>query len=117
MALALMVFQSQAAQAIGDPKRGADAFSETCAVCHSATKGKNKYGPSLFGLIGRRAGSVPDYAYSESMKQSGFLWTPNKLDAYIDHPKQVVPGNKMPFNGLADDKDRADIIAYLSTLH
>lgn len=111
-----LALASQAVHAAGDPQRGAGEFAQDCAVCHSAVSGKNKVGPSLFAVVGRKAGSIADFAYSESMKQSGFDWTPDKLDAYIAHPKQVVPGNKMPFGGISEAKEREDIIAYLNTL-
>ena len=107
---------SQASQAAGDPRRGADTFAQECAECHSVKEGKNKKGPSLFAVVGRRAGSIADFVYSEPMKQSAFNWTSDRIDAYIAHPKQVVPGGKMKYDGLADEKDRADLIAYLGTL-
>ena len=113
---AALVVGSQAAHAAGDPKRGADTFAQECAECHSVREGKNKKGPSLFAVAGRKAGSLADFIYSESMKQSGFNWSPEKIDAYLAHPKQLVPGGKMKYDGLPDEIDRADIISYLSTL-
>ena len=79
--------------------------------------GKNKMGPSLFAVVGRKAGSGTGFVYSEAMKQSTIEWTPDKLDAFIKNPKQRVPGNKMPFGGMSEDQERDDIIAYLSSLH
>ncbi|HWR78403.1 MAG TPA: c-type cytochrome [Thiobacillus sp.] len=107
---------SHASHAAGDPKRGADTFAQECAECHSVKEGKNKKGPSLFAVVGRKAGSMSDFLYSEPMKQSVISWSPDKLDAYIAHPKQLVPGGKMKYDGLAEEKDRADLIAYLNTL-
>ena len=117
LTLAGLLGISPASHAAGDPKRGADTFAQECAVCHSVLEGHNKMGPSLFAVVGRKAGSIADYVYSAPMKQSDFAWSPDKLDAYIAHPEQVVPGDKMRYHGLADAKDRADVIAYLNTLH
>ncbi len=100
-----------------DAKHGADVFAENCAECHSVKEGKNKKGPSLFAVLGRKAGSVGDVAYSDAMKQSGISWAPDKLDAYITDPRKAVPGGKMKFDGLSNATERADLIAYLSTLH
>jgi cytochrome c len=117
LGLAALALTSQAALAAGDPKRGAGEFTQDCAICHSAMAGKNKMGPSLFAVVGRKAGSISNFAYSEAMKQSGIDWTPDKLDAFITAPKQLVPGNKMSFGGISEEQERADIITYLSTLH
>ena len=102
------------ADTAGDAVRGKAAYG-TCAACHSVKPGKNGFGPSLFGVVGRQAGSAPDYNYSTAMKASG-TWTPARLDAYLTNPKATVPGNKMPFGGVSDAQKRADIIAYLATL-
>jgi cytochrome c len=116
-ALALTALISQQAVAAGDAKKGADAFAEECGDCHSTIPGKNKKGPGLFGVIGRKAGTVAAFTgYSEPMKQSGLTWTPEQIDTYITHPKKVVVGGKMKYDGLDDATARADIIAYLSSL-
>jgi cytochrome c len=117
LAITALLLGSQASHAAGDPKRGADEYAQDCAVCHSAMAGKNKVGPSLFAVVGRKAGSITDFAYSEAMKQSAIEWTAEKLDAFITNPKQLVPGSKMPFGGISEEKEREDIIAYLNTLH
>jgi cytochrome c len=117
LALTLLLAASPASHAAGDPKRGAATFAQECAVCHSTQEGKNKLGPSLFAVVGRKAGSIADYIYSAPMKRSDFVWSPDKIDAYIADPQQVVPGDKMKYHGLAGEKDRADVIAYLNTLH
>lgn len=98
----------------GDAMRGKAGFA-VCAVCHAIVANKNGVGPSLFGVVGRKAGTAPGYTYSAAMK-SAAVWTPQQLDAYLTNPKATVPGNKMPFNGVTDAQKRADIIAYLKTV-
>lgn len=89
-------------------------FNNTCRTCHTVEQGDNRLGPSLAGMVGRKAGSLPDYNYSESMKKSGIVWDEATLDRFIADPLAVVPGNSMkPFSGLASAQDRAAIIAYL----
>lgn len=105
------------AHAAGDPENGEDIFVETCSACHSVVAGKNKTGPTLHGIVGRKAGSVPDFAeYSAAMKACGIVWNEQTLDAYIRQPEKIVAGNHMPFPGLADTKARADLIAYLESI-
>jgi len=111
---AALVAQTASAQAAGDVIKGKSAFA-ICAMCHSDLPGKNGIGPSLFGVVGRDAGSAPGFKYSAAMKAAG-KWTPERLDAFIAAPKAVVPGTAMPFGGLKDAAKRADIVAYLSTL-
>jgi cytochrome c len=103
------------ASAAGDAASGADVYNTECADCHSLKAGKNKKGSSFVGLIGRTAGSVPGAKYSDAMKASKIVWTPERIDAYIAHPKQVVPGGSMKYDGLDDAKARADVIAFLAT--
>jgi len=103
--------------AAGDAKKGADVFAEECGDCHSTIAGKNKKGPSLNGVFGRKAGSVADFSgYSEAMKQSGITWAADKVDTYITQPKKVVAGGKMKYDGLGDAAARADVIAYLMSV-
>ena len=97
----------------GDTGAGRLVFRK-CQACHSLEPGKNILGPSLAGIIGRKAGSEPGYNYSPAMKQANFVWDAKTLDAYLSDPQKVVPGNKMPFPGLKTDHDRADVIAYLT---
>jgi cytochrome c len=105
------------ASAVGNPAAGQDVFAEHCAECHSARDGKHKKGPSLFATLGRPAASLPGFAnYSAALKASGKTWTPDALDAYLTSPKVAVPGGTMKYDGLADAKARADLIAYLATL-
>ncbi len=104
------------ARAAGDVDKGKDVFATECAECHSAREGKNKKGPSMFAVVGRKSASVPDATYSDALKASGILWTPDKIDAYVSAPKKVVPGGKMKYDGLASAAERADLLAYLATL-
>jgi len=101
-------------RAAGDPAQGARAFSAECSDCHSVRPGKNKKGPSLFGVVGRTAGTVADMRYSKAMRAVKFVWTPDRLDAYIAHPKAIVPKGRMKYDGLDDARARADIIAFLT---
>jgi cytochrome c len=114
--LAAMLLAPALCRAAGDVEAGADVFAGQCAECHSLKEGKNKKGPSLFGIVGRKAASIADFKYSDAMKASGFQWTAPQLDTYITLPKKAVPGGTMKFDGLPDAKERADLIAYLSTI-
>jgi nitrite reductase (NO-forming) len=97
----------------GDAVAGRQVFKK-CEACHSLEPGKNLVGPSLAGVVGRKAGSEPNYDYSPAMKQANIIWSPATLDPYLTDPQKVVPDNKMPFPGLKTDRDRADVIALLS---
>jgi len=113
---ALGAVMTTSAVAAGNAANGAGVF-DRCAICHSNTKsGGNKIGPNLFGVVGRKAGTYPGFSYSSAMAKAGFVWTDAKLDAYIAAPQTVVPGNKMPFAGLANNNQRTDLVAYLDTL-
>lgn len=102
------------AHAGGNVQRGADIFAEECGDCHSTSPGKNKKGPPLASINGRKAGALSDFqGYSEAMKISGLTWSPEKIDAYITQPRKVVPGGKMKYDGLGDPGARSDVIAYL----
>lgn len=83
------------AQAGSSGSTPADIFTNACSDCHSVEPGKNKRGPSLHGVIGRTAGSVADYHYSDAMKASRIVWTPERLARYLASPKTDVPGTKM----------------------
>ena len=113
---ALLVTSYASVASAADAKNGQAVFSR-CAACHNNTKGgQNGLGPNLFGVVGRKAGSVKDFGYSAAMKSAGFVWNNQKLDAYITNPAKTVPGNRMAFAGIADAKQRGDVIAYLDTL-
>ena len=99
--------------AAGDVKLGSKVFSAECSECHTMKEGKNKKGPSIYGLVGRKAATMSDYDYSGAIKSSGIVWTEEKLDAYITAPAKVVPGGKMKYEGLSNAKARQDLLAYL----
>jgi len=99
-----------------DAKNGAAVFAR-CAICHSNTKGAPaKISPNLFGVVGRKAGTQPDFSYSAALKNSGIVWTPANLDKWTAAPAQMVSGNRMAFAGISSATDRADLVAYLATL-
>lgn len=100
-----------------DPAAGEHIFKSQCGICHSAAKGKNMIGPSLFGVVGRKAGTEPGFHYSAANKNSGLTWDDATLEKYLQNPKALVPGTIMTYGGLKDDAKRADVIAYLNTLH
>lgn len=116
LAIAVALLAPAWCRAAGDVKAGSDVFAGQCAECHSLKEGKNKKGPSMFAIVGRKAASIADFKYSDAMKASGFQWTAAQLDAYITLPKKAVPGGTMKFDGLPDAKERADLIEYLTTI-
>ncbi|HEY8010903.1 MAG TPA: cytochrome c family protein [Rudaea sp.] len=97
-----------------DAAAGKQAYAQ-CAVCHS-TDGTNGVGPGLQGVLGRKAGAFAGFRYSRAMKGAAITWDDKSLDAYLSDPQKMVPGNVMPFSGVVDARQRADLIAYLKTL-
>jgi cytochrome c len=94
-------------------ERGKTLF-QACAACHSLDTQVNKLGPSLNGLIGRPSASVEGFLYSPAMRRAKIVWTPELLNAFLESPQSAVfKGNKMPFAGLPDEQDRADLIAFI----
>lgn len=91
------------------------AFAQ-CAACHAVTPGKNGIGPTLAGVVGRTAGSMPGFAYSKAMVSYGAVWDDTTLDAYLAAPMKTVPGTKMSYAGLSKGEDRKELIEYLKTL-
>ena len=100
------------ATAAGDPGVGQAIFEE-CKACHSLQPGQNRIGPSLAGVVGRKAGTAPGYDYSQAVLKSGITWNEENLAKFIAAPRSLIPGTKMPFAGIADARKRADLIAYL----
>src|SRR5262245_10151907 len=90
------------------------AFNNACRTCHTLREGDNRLGPHLHGIVGRKAGSIPNFGYSSAMKDAGVVWDKATLDRFIANPDQVVSGHKMkPYGGIASADDRAKIIAFL----
>jgi cytochrome c len=109
---------SSPATVAGDAAAGSDVFKTECSECHSVKQGRNKKGPSLFGIVGRQAAAIPDYQYSDALKQAQWTWSADKLHGYLSQPaKQANPGTKMKYSGLNDAKQLDDLITYLDTLH
>jgi cytochrome c len=96
---------------------GKTVFRQVCSICHTVVAGKNMVGPSLFGVAGRKSGSLADFHYSDAMKNAGLTWDQATLDRYLANPRGVVPGTLMAYAGLKDDQKRKDLVAYLVTLH
>ena len=93
---------------------GAKIFKK-CAACHSiAEGGANKIGPALWGVIGRQAGSIPDYKYSKAMAAYGKKWSFEEMNGFLIKPKDWIKGTKMAFAGLKNEKDRAAVILYMN---
>jgi cytochrome c len=102
----------------GDVSAGSNVFKSECAECHTIRQGRNKKGPSLYAIVGRAAGTLPDFNYSDALRQAHWVWTPEKLHSYLSQPaKQANPGTKMKYEGLTDSKQLEDLISYLSTVH
>ena len=96
----------------GDAAKGRRVFVK-CLACHATAKGQNKVGPSLYAVVGREAGSVEKFNYSDANADSGIVWTEETLFAYLEKPQDFIPGTRMIFPGLPSAQDRADVIAYL----
>lgn len=106
-----------AADAIGDAARGQDLFKQHCAACHQiGPEAKNRIGPRLNGIFGRRAGTLEGFAYSKPMTRmgaDGLTWTLETLHAYVENPRALVSGTRMAYRGMADSQDRGALLAYL----
>jgi cytochrome c len=108
--LAALLSSASALAADGNAERGEEIYTR-CLACH--TLAHNRVGPRHCGLFGRKAGSVPNYAYSAAMKKYGVTWNNETLDHFIENPLKAMPGTKMGYAGVKDPQERADLIAYL----
>lgn len=115
LALGVLLALAAGPSAAADIEAGKTAFKK-CALCHTTEAGKNKIGPSLFGVVGRKSASLENFNYSEGMKKFDHTWDEATLDTYLADPRASVPGTKMIFPGVKDEKERQDVIAYLETL-
>jgi len=102
------------ARAEGDTAHGKQVFQQ-CGICHSTEPGEAKLGPSLFGIVGRKAASVQGFRYTPAIQKLDVTWTPEQLNIWLENPSKMASGTAMAFN-LAAEKDRQDVIAYLATL-
>jgi len=101
------------AQQPANDEAAQQAFNNSCRTCHSVKDGDNRLGPNLSKIVGRKAGSLPDYNYSPSMRDAGFVWDRDKLTRFMVKPDEVVSGNKMqPYGGVSAE-DAARVVAYL----
>lgn len=114
--IAALAASPAVAQPKGDPAAGEDVFKK-CRACHDVGEGaRNKVGPILNGIIGRKSGTIEGFAYSDANKAAGtggLVWTEEQMFKYLENPRAFMPGNKMAFAGLSDEQDRRDVIAYL----
>lgn len=115
MLVALFLFAGAAMAQSAE--RGERIFNQQCKACHTVEKGAaSPIGPNLFGVVGRKAGSLEGYAYSDAMKKSGITWDEAALAEYLKNPKAKVPEGKMAFAGLKQAAQPGDVIAYLKNL-
>jgi len=111
IAAALAAF-SAPALADGDVEAGKKVFNK-CKACHTLDEGKNKVGPSLFGVLGRSAASVQGFKYSKALKESGLTWDEETIEKFLATPKDLVPRTRMAFAGLKKDDDIENVLAYI----
>jgi cytochrome c len=115
--VALLVWATMALGPARAEQAGEAVFKKNCVICHTVEVGKNKIGPSLFGVVGRKAGMVDGFAYSAANKNSNVTWDEQTLDTYLNNPQKFLPGTKMVFAGLKNPEDRKALIEYLKGQH
>jgi cytochrome c len=115
-AAAVLIATLSAAHAQTSPNAGQIAYNNACRTCHSMREGDNRLGPSLYGIVGKKAGTVSGYGASPAMRESGIVWNEQNLDKFITNPEAVVHGNGMkPYGGIASEEERQKIISYLKS--
>ena len=108
--------QEQVRQSV-DAASGQQVFNNVCRTCHTTKEDDNRLGPHLYKIIGRKAGSLPDYGYSSALKGADFVWDEEKLERFIANPDGLVAGNRMkPYSGLVSTDDRARIVSFLRSI-
>ena len=113
MVAAALIVMSMGVAVAQDVQKGETSFKK-CLACHAIGPGaKNKIGPELNGLDGRKAGTVPDYNYSDANKNSGLVWDETTFREYIKDPRAKIPGTKMTFPGIKNEQEINDLWAYL----
>jgi cytochrome c len=113
----LLLAGSATAALAADPAAGQMIFKTQCGICHATVADKKGIGPTLFGVVGRASGSVAGFRYTADHKKLGVTWDAATLDKYLANPRAMVPDTSMVYAGLKDDAKRADLVAYLETLH
>jgi cytochrome c len=118
MSIAALFVTATTTSWAADSAKGRAYFQSQCSICHGNTATSPPgVGPRLFGVVGRRSGSLPGYAYSPAMRQSGLTWSSDQIKRYLTNPQATVRGNKMPFPGVPSSSDAENVVAYLNTLH
>jgi len=112
---ALVMVLGAPAYAEGDPEKGKKVFRK-CSACHSLAADQHILGPSLHNIVGKKAGSVEGYKYSNAFKAADLEWTEENLKGFLAKPRKFLPKNKMGFAGIKKEKDLANLISYLKTL-
>lgn len=114
IALSVEALGQETARRSAGPNEGESLFNNACRTCHTLKQGDDRLGPNLHKIIGRKAGSLPNYGYSSSMKGADLVWDKATLDRFIADPDQVVSGHSMkPYGGLTSAEERAQIITFL----
>lgn len=112
LGIALLGLTASCALAQTNVSRGEQLYVE-CAACHTFDNDTEELGPGLQGIFGRQAGALENYYYSPVLSDSGLVWTADTLNAFIADPQAAIPTNRMPYSGMPDAQDRADLIEYL----
>lgn len=116
-AMAYALSSSSSLSQDGASQEQQQVFNNACRSCHTIREGDNRLGPNLFKVVGRKAGTLPDYNYSTAMKGADFDWDEEKLERFIANPDEVVPGNNMkPYGGLASADERKKVVAFLRSV-